>query len=152
MATFTVTHTNASVTGAFTVNYQTVDGSATAGNDYTSIVSGTLNFNGTVGDTESITVFITDDIIFESSETYSIQFTSTSDVSVDISDIATATIVDNEVTLGNTPLTLFEGFDGYIDYSSTGGSLRTQSNSSNSCAVGTSSSNTLSSPIPARQQ
>jgi len=94
-ATFTVTHTGVSAAGPFTVNYTTVDGSATAGSDYTTN-SGTLNFNGTVGDTEQITVTILDDFTFEGDETYTIQFTGTSDITVNISDTATGTIVDNE--------------------------------------------------------
>jgi len=148
-ATFTATHTGQNAAGAFTVNFQTVDGTAIAGSDYTGIVGGTLNFNGTVGDTESIIVTLTDDTFFENTETFSIQFTATSDASVNITDTATATINDDEVVLGNTPLTLFREFDGYMDYTSTAGTLRTQPNTVNSCSITTSSSNTLSSPIPA---
>ncbi len=135
--------------GPFTVNYQTVDGTATAGNDYTAIAGGILSFNGTVGDTETIVVSITDDTFFESAETFTIQLTGTSDVSVDITDTGTGTINDNEVVLGNTPLTLFREFDGYMDYTSTAGTLRTQPNTVDPCSITTSSSNTLSSPIPA---
>ncbi|MCP4975017.1 MAG: sodium:calcium exchanger [Maribacter sp.] len=147
-ATFTATHIGLDTSGPFTVNYQTVDVTATAGSDYTAIGAGTLNFNGIVGDTEQITVNITDDTIFEPSETYTIQLTGTSDISVNISDTATGTIVDDEVVLGNTPLALFQEFDGYMDYTSTGGTLRTQPNTADPCAITTSSSNTLSSPIP----
>ena len=94
-AVFTVTHTGADASGAFTVNYQTVDGTAIAGSDYTSTF-GTLNFNGTSGDTDTISVPITDDGTLESSETFTIQFTGSSDGSVDISDTATGTITDND--------------------------------------------------------
>ncbi|MCW5518078.1 beta strand repeat-containing protein [Muriicola sp. Z0-33] len=148
-ATFTATHLGQNASGPFTVNYQTVDGTATAGSDYTAIVGGTLSFNGTVGDTESIVVSLTDDTSFENAETFTIQFTATSDPAVNISATATATINDNEIVLGNTPLTLFREFDGYMDYTSTAGTLRTQPNTVNSCSITTSSSNTLSSPIPA---
>jgi len=147
-ATFTATHLGLPTGGPFTVNYQTVDGTATAGNDYTAIAGGILSFNGTVGDTETIVVSITDDTLFESAETYTIQLTGTSDVSVNITDTGTGTINDNEVVLGNTPLTLFREFDGYMDYTSTAGTLRTQPNTVDPCAITTSSSNTLSSPIP----
>ncbi len=147
-ATFTATHTGLNASGAFTVNYQTVNGTALSGTHYTSS-TGTLSFNGTVGDTESITVPIIDNTLFDGDKNFSIQFTSVSDPSVDISDTATGTIVDNEVVLGNTPLTLFEELDGYMDYTSTGGTLRTSPNTGNPCAIGTSSSNTLSSTIPA---
>ncbi|MDB4271028.1 right-handed parallel beta-helix repeat-containing protein [bacterium] len=146
--TFTATHMGLPAGGPFTVNYQTADVTATAGTDYTAIVGGILSFNGTVGDTETIVVSITDDTLFESAETYTIQLTGTSDVSVDITDTGTGTINDNEVVLGNTPLTLFREFDGYMDYTSTAGTLRTQPNTVDPCAITTSSSNTLSSPIP----
>jgi parallel beta-helix repeat protein len=148
-ASFTATHIGNPTGGPFTVNYQTVDGTATAGNDYTAIAGGVLSFNGTVGDTETIVVSITDDSFFESAETFTIQLTGTSDFSVDITDTGTGTINDNEVVLGNTPLTLFREFDGYMDYTSTAGTLRTQPNTIDPCAITTSSSNTLSSPIPA---
>ncbi|MGB5783234.1 MAG: right-handed parallel beta-helix repeat-containing protein [Eudoraea sp.] len=148
-ATFTATHLGLPTGGPFTVNYQTVDGTATAGNDYTAIAGGILSFNGTVGDTETIVVSITDDTLFESAETYTIQLTGTSDISVNITDTGTGTINDNEVVFGNTPLTLFREFDGYMDYTSTAGTLRTQPNTVDPCSITTSSSNTLSSPIPA---
>lgn len=148
-ASFTATHIGIPTGGPFTVNYQTVDGTATAGSDYTAIVGGTLSFNGTVGDTETIVVSLTDDTLFESAETFTIQLTGTSDVSVDITDTGTGTINDNEIVFGNTPLTLFREFDGYMDYTSTAGTLRTQPNTVDPCAITTSSSNTLSSPIPA---
>jgi len=148
-ATFTATHLGLPAGGPFTVNYQTVDGTATAGSDYTAIAGGILSFNGTVGDTEQITVSISDDAIFESVETFGIQLTGTSDGSVDISDTGTGSINDNEVVLGNTPLALFREFDGYMDYTSTAGTLRTQPDSVDPCAITTSSSNTLTSSIPA---
>lgn len=148
-AIFTVTHTGVDTSGPFTVDYQTLDGTATAGSDYVAIASGTLSFNGTVGDTEQITVTITDDLDFESDETFTIQFTSVSDASVDITDTATGTINDNETIPVNTPLTLFEEFNGYYDYALTGGSLRDQDNNTDPCSITTSSSNTLTSTIPA---
>ncbi len=147
-ASFTATHIGTNTSSAFTVNYQTVNGTALAGTHYTS-TSGTLSFNGTTGDTEQITVPIIDNTLFDGDKTFTIQFTAVSDGSVNISDTAIGTIVDNEVVLGNTPLTLFEELDGYMDYTSTGGTLRTSPNTGNPCAIGTSSSNTLSSPIPA---
>ncbi len=94
-ATFTATHMGVSASGSFTVDFSTVDISANAGSDYTD-TSGTLSFNGTVGDTEQITVPITDDFVFEGDETFRVQFDSTSDVSVNITDTATGTITDDE--------------------------------------------------------
>ena len=93
--TFTATHTGINAGGPFTVNYTTANGSATSPADYTSS-TGTLNFNGISGDTDDIIVTIVDDFVFEGDETFSIQFTSSSDGSVDISDTATGTIVENE--------------------------------------------------------
>jgi hypothetical protein len=147
-ATFTATHVGLDTSGPFTVNFQTLDGTATAGTDYTA-TSGTLSFNGTVGDTEQITVPITDDTNFEGDETFIVQFTGSSDPTVVISDTATGTIADNENIFGNTPLALFREFDGYMDYTSTAGTLRTQPNTVDPCAITTSSSNTLTAPIPA---
>lgn len=95
-ATFIATHTGVDTGGLFSVNFTTNDGSATAGSDYTTTTTPILNFNGTVGDTEQITVPILDDFAFEGNETFTVQFTATSDNSVDISDTATGTIVDNE--------------------------------------------------------
>ncbi|MGI9552493.1 MAG: Calx-beta domain-containing protein, partial [Aurantibacter sp.] len=144
-ATFTVTHTGANTSGAFTVNYTTSDVTTTVGSDY-SLSTGTLNFNGTVNDTEQIVVPISDDSDFEGTETYSIQLTATSDPSVDITATGTGTIVDNDI-LGDTPLALYEEFDGYMDYTAAGGTLRTQDNVTNACSITTSSSGTLTSPI-----
>ncbi len=147
-AIFTVTHSGGPSSGSYIVNYQTVDGSAIAGIHYSSS-TGALNFNGTTGDTEQITVPIIDNTLYDGDKGFSIQFTSVSDGSVDISDLATGTIVDDEIVLGDTPLTLIEELDGYIDYASTGGSLRDQNNGTNACSTVTSSSNTLTSTIPA---
>lgn len=93
---FTVTHANAAASGAYTVNYQTSDVSTTAGSDYIAIPGGVLNFDGTYGDTDQIIVTILDDFTFEGDETFEIQFTGTSDASVDISTVGTGTIVDDE--------------------------------------------------------
>ncbi|WP_273567705.1 Calx-beta domain-containing protein [Maribacter halichondriae] len=95
IVTFTVTHTSLNAGGPFTVNYTTVNGSATAPVDYTSS-SGILNFNGIVGDTDQFTVPISDDFVFEGDETFAVQFTGSSDGSVNISDTATGTILDDE--------------------------------------------------------
>lgn len=94
-ANFTATHLGVSTSGSFTVDYTTTDGSATAASDYTTS-TGTLSFNGTVGDTDNITVSLLDDFTFEGDETFTIQFTAVSDGSVNITDTATGTILDNE--------------------------------------------------------
>ncbi len=94
-ATLTATHNGPDATGAFTVNYQTNNGTALAGSDYTSD-TGTLNFNGTSGDTKQITITILDDTTFESTENFTISFTATSDPSISIVDTAAVTINDND--------------------------------------------------------
>ncbi|WP_420321909.1 beta strand repeat-containing protein [Flagellimonas sp.] len=144
-ASLTVTHTGTNASGPFTATFTTADGTALAGSDYT-LTTGTLNFNGTSGDTEIITVPITDDGIPEFDETFTVQFTGSSDGTVNITDTATVTI--NSQVLYNQPLTLHEKFAGYVDYSSTGGTFRTQDNNTDPCAITTSSSGTLISTIP----
>ena len=156
-AVFTVTQTRVRhgytflfsfIHAPFTVNFETVNGSALAGSDYTA-TSGTLTFNGQLGNVQTISVPIANDGIPENAEEFTIRFTGASAAygTINYSDTGTGTI--NTQILANDPLTLFQEFDGYYDYSSTGGTLRTQSNSGNACAITTSSSNTLVSPIPA---
>ncbi|RNC91559.1 MAG: sodium:calcium exchanger [Allomuricauda sp.] len=148
-ATFTVTHLGANTTGAFTANFNTNDGSATAGDDYTA-TSGTLSFNGTVGDTEQIVVPILDDTLFDGDETFTISFTAVSDLSVDITDTATGTITDDETVLNDQPLTLYQQLNGYYDYAVTGGTFRTNSNGVNACSItNTSSATGLTTTVPA---
>ncbi len=99
-AIFTVTH-NAIATGPYSIDYSITGVSATEGTDYTTasgLYTGTLSFTGAIGDMETIAVDITDDGIFEFNETYSIQFTATTDNTVDISDTATGTIEEMENT------------------------------------------------------
>lgn len=156
-AVFTVTQTRARhgyswlfgyIHVPFTVDFETVDGSALAGSDYTA-TSGSLTFTGELGNVQTISVPIANDGVPENAEEFMIRFTgaTASYGTINYTDTGTGTI--NTQILANDPLTLFQEFDGYYDYSSTGGSLRTQSNSGNACAITTSSSNTLVSPIPA---
>ncbi|WP_216911979.1 Calx-beta domain-containing protein, partial [Synechococcus sp. CCAP 1479/13] len=67
-AVFTVTLSNA-VAGGASVNYATADGTATAGSDYLA-ASGTLNFAGTTGETQTISVTINGDTAFEPNESF----------------------------------------------------------------------------------
>tara|TARA_R110002050_G_scaffold13713_4_gene43672 strand:+ start:6807 stop:11978 length:5172 start_codon:yes stop_codon:yes gene_type:complete len=132
----------------FTVNFETVDGTALAGSDYTA-TTGTLTFNGELGNVQTISIPISNDGVPENAEEFTIRFTGATSTygTINYSDTGTGTI--NTQILANDPLTLFQEFDGYYDYSTTGGTLRTESNSGNACAITTSSSNTLVSPIPA---
>lgn len=148
-ATFTATHIGQNTLAPFTVTWQTADGTALAGTDYIA-ASNVMLFNGTVGDSETIVVNLTaEDNIYEFTENFFIQMTFTSDPTVDISRQGTGSITDNEVILGNTPLSLFQELGGYMDYTSTGGSLRTQPNTTNPCAIAASSSNTVTTNVPA---
>ncbi|MCP9934861.1 cadherin-like domain-containing protein [Cyanobium sp. Candia 9D4] len=67
-AVFTVTLSNA-VAGGASVNFATADGTATAGSDYLA-ASGTLNFAGTTGETQTISVTINGDTAFEPNESF----------------------------------------------------------------------------------
>jgi len=93
------THSGPNISGVFTVDYATASGSANAGLDYIT-ETGTLNFNGTSGDTETITITIIDDTIIDPLlETFSIILSNPSDTSVIVSDIGTGTIRDNDAIL-----------------------------------------------------
>ncbi|RZJ75709.1 MAG: tandem-95 repeat protein, partial [Flavobacterium sp.] len=96
-ATFSVTLNNA-VQNAFSVNYATSNGTATAGLDYTA-TSGTLTFpaNSPAGTVLTFTVPITVDNIAEVSETFSATLSGITGGVVIISNAtATATIIDND--------------------------------------------------------
>ena len=142
----TATHTNLNASGPFTVNFSTADGSANAGTDYTS-TTGTLNFNGTSGDTDIITIPILTDTTLEGDETFVVQLTTSSDGTINISDTAVVTI--NSQITSDVPLTLFQEFHGNVDYVVTGNTLRTSDNNTDPCAVASTSSATLVSSIPA---
>ena len=146
-ATFTTILTKA-VAGGFTVDYATSDGTALAGSDYTS-TSGALTFTGTAGETNIIVVALVNDAIPEfNNETFTVTLSNISNPAVALApNTGTGTIVDDEY-LFNSPLVLTHEFDGYMDYTSTAGTLRTQPNGGNTCAITTTSSNTLSAPIP----
>ncbi|MEL6477685.1 MAG: ExeM/NucH family extracellular endonuclease [Pseudomonadota bacterium] len=107
VATFTVTLT--ALTGAFTdlfgVEFSTSNGTAVAGEDYTE-TSGTLPitsllFNGDDGETQTISVPITDDMLVEGDETFTVTlgqiFVSGSDTIVISDGTGIGTITDNDV-------------------------------------------------------
>jgi hypothetical protein len=94
-AVFTVTQIGGNTSGSYTVNFVTVNGTAVSGADYTAN-SGTLSFDGIVGDTEQITIALTDDFVYEPDETFTIQFTSATDGTVVITDSGTGTIVNDD--------------------------------------------------------
>ena len=66
---------NVTLTGdveqGFTVDYATADDSASAGQDYTA-TAGTLSFTGTNGETQSVTVNLTNDAVVEDAEFFNV--------------------------------------------------------------------------------
>ncbi len=143
--TFTVTHSGQDAISNFRVSYSTADNTATSGTDYTS-QSGLLNFSGTNGETQQITISILDDAISEPTESFFVNLPSVDDPAVIISDNqGEGTITD--IIPVNTPLTLFRAFSGYYDYTATGGVYRTSE--TNQCTINTPPPVQLTGTIPA---
>jgi gliding motility-associated-like protein len=96
-ATFIVTFTTGvTPVGSFTVNYTTADDSATAPIDYLT-AAGTLNFVGTINETQNIEVTITDDTVLEATETFFVNLLSVSNPLIIITNgQATGTITDDD--------------------------------------------------------
>ncbi|MBW2066496.1 MAG: hypothetical protein JRJ03_16425, partial [Deltaproteobacteria bacterium] len=102
-ATFTVTISPAVITGdSVTVNYQTVDGTAVAGSDYSGKTGGPIFGPGDT--TQDITVTIIDDADVEIEENFTVELTGAS------SSIASAIITGNS---GNCNI-LVDSNDGYL--------------------------------------
>ncbi len=93
--TFTLT-ADKSLAGGFSLDVSTVDGSASAGTDYTAVTAQTVTFTGNAGETQTITVNITDDNILELSESFTLSMSNPSVSIVDVSDTAIGTILDND--------------------------------------------------------
>ena len=74
---FTVTLDKA-VDVAFTVDYDTADGTATAGSDYTANTGNTLAFTGMAGETQTFTVAVAGDTVAEIDETFLVDLTNLS--------------------------------------------------------------------------
>ncbi|WP_073247225.1 Calx-beta domain-containing protein [Maribacter aquivivus] len=91
---------NADVQDEFTVEFYTVDGSATDASDYTGVPrnSQTLTFGGTNPNTQPIVIPIIDDILIEDPETFNVILENISSAIVGIlsDNIATVTIIDND--------------------------------------------------------
>ncbi|WP_421939882.1 Calx-beta domain-containing protein [Pedobacter sp.] len=110
--TFTVT-LNHGVQNGFTVDYATIDGTATAGADYTA-TSGTLSFpaNSAAGTSLSFTVSINDDNLVEVAE----QFTAAlSDVTGGIVTIGTSPATVNITDNDNAVVSILAATDGNED-------------------------------------
>ncbi|WP_345251326.1 Calx-beta domain-containing protein, partial [Kangiella taiwanensis] len=92
-ATYTVTLDNA-VQGGSVVNYSFTDGTATGGVDYDN-TPGSVTFAGTAGETQTFTVAIINDGIYEGNETFTVNLNAVNPV-INDNDSAT-TIIDDEV-------------------------------------------------------
>ena len=92
--TITATRTGGSY-GSASVNYATANGTATAGSDYTT-KSGTLNWADGDAASKTFTVTIIDDAVYEGSETFAVNLSGATGVSLGSPATATVTIVDNE--------------------------------------------------------
>jgi gliding motility-associated-like protein len=105
----TVTATlNNAVQGGFKVDVNTANGTAVSASDYTAIVSQTLTFVGTAGETQTFTVTPTNDAIEEASEslTVSMNNLAATTLAVTISDGATITITDDDDNTAPTGFTV----------------------------------------------
>ena len=132
--------------GNVTVNYQTVNGSATASSDYMS-ASGTLAF-GPAGGTQSVTVTINGDFSFESNESFFLQLTSVSGAAIaNGSGIATITNDDTaplgDTLLGNTGNDTLIGGPADDLLNADGGNDLLLGNGGNDTLLGGSSADTL---------
>ena len=93
---FTVT-LNGDVPGGTSVNYSFIDVSATGGVDYDNTIGPTLFFLGNDGETQTITVAITDDFIDEDNEDFTVQLGVPSNgVSLSRGGDARGRILDND--------------------------------------------------------
>ncbi|MEM6842468.1 MAG: Calx-beta domain-containing protein [Bacteroidota bacterium] len=100
--TFTLTLSlDNAVDGGFEVDFSTADNTATAGADYTAITNQTLTFAGTANETETVTITVTDDNVVEADEVIDISLSNVmaatvSNGDIDITDVATVTIGNND--------------------------------------------------------
>lgn len=89
-------------TGAASLHYQTVDGSAIAGSDYDA-ASGTLNWADGDSGSKTIVVTLREDSSRESSETFEVQLDTASNASLGSPSLITVSIQDNDGSgSGNT--------------------------------------------------
>ena len=106
-AAFTVTLSSAA-TGAVTVDYATVDGTATAGADYTT-TRGRLTFEVNGDGTQSVEVPTLDDDAAEDTETFTVQLSAPSGAATVADGTGTGTITDNDeaptITIGDARVT-----------------------------------------------
>ncbi len=95
MMRFTVTLSDA-VQGGVSVDYDTANGSATAGSDYVT-AGGTLNFLGNAGETMTFDVTINGDTLVEPDETFTVNLNSITAANVTAGPDATGTILNDDL-------------------------------------------------------
>ncbi len=117
--TFSVT-SNAQVTGGFTLDYATADGTAEAGSDYSGN-NGTLTFAGTTGEIQNITMIISDDAVSERDETFSVNLSNIRSGGRNVefsSDSAIGTILNDDlVSVSIAGVSQAEGDSGNTTFS-----------------------------------
>ena len=99
LLTFTVTRSNTA--GAFTVDYDTADGTATEGSDYAR-ATGTLTFEANGAATQTVSVTINGDTIIEPNETFTLSLgnlVATDGAAEIVGGTATGTIITDDIPL-----------------------------------------------------
>jgi hypothetical protein len=97
---------NNPVQGGFSIAYTTNDGTATTANNDYADNDGTLNFDGTMGETENITVQVNGDFFVEANETFTVELGAITGAPAGVSTAGspqTATITNDEVDFGDGP-------------------------------------------------
>ncbi len=124
-AVFTITFTGEAA-GGFTVDYTSVNGSAIAGQDFTAVGTTSVFFNGTHGETKTVTVTINDDNIIEVAESYRIRLSNAGSISINENygrgritdnDAATISIADITVDENDGTFNLAVTLNGDVDKS-----------------------------------
>ncbi|WP_094583979.1 Calx-beta domain-containing protein [Synechococcus sp. BO 8801] len=152
-AVFSVTLNNA-VSGGSSVSYATANGTATAGSDYLA-ASGTLNFAGTAGETQTISVTINGDTVFEPDETFFLNLSAPTN-GVTIADSQGLGTITNDdpaplpiVTLAVTPASVTENGTTNLIYTFTRTGATTNPLTVNYAINGTATGGTDFGAIPA---
>ena len=97
------------VSGGFSVDVSTSNGSASAGSDYTALSSKRVTFSGSAGEAETVSIAINNDSVVEGSETLNVRMSNASHNGIQITDTATVTI-SNDDKIGITYQTWECGF------------------------------------------
>ncbi|MFY0604573.1 MAG: hypothetical protein JXQ93_11520, partial [Flavobacteriaceae bacterium] len=126
VANLTATLTNP-VQDGFVLNITTTDGTAVTTSDYTSFADAAgATFVGTAGETQTVAIPITDDMIGEEIETFTVTLTSVSGTgsgaNITTTDTATVTIIDDDapvVTMVSVPTDGNYGIGSHLDFTVT---------------------------------